>query len=195
MAEEQLDKFIETVMNDASQQKNKLIREIEMEKKKQIDKKEEEILQNIYLDIQKQIADIQNKASRLISKSSFDSRRDLLLKREELTNKVFNTLKEKLCEYSNSDLYKEKSIDKIKELLKLYPKEETYLSFNKKDYSELLPKIKLNTTTKTTVDETIFIGGFIFEVPSLNIQYNETLDLKLENQKSVFNEISELSIS
>lgn len=189
-------KFMDTIIEDATQQKNEMLQNIEEEKCNRIKQAEEEILHNVYFDIKKQISEIKNSYSRDLSKKSLEIRNELILKRDEISSEVFSKLKAKLDDFTKKSDY----TNYLKNILLNLSSDvrENYLEITVafKDLelvNEICKELKLNAKVKT--DEDIEIGGFIVICSKKAFKLNETLDEKLVLSKEYFSEISGLVLS
>jgi vacuolar-type H+-ATPase subunit E/Vma4 len=194
--DEKMKKFVDAIINDAIEQKEQLLKEIDEQKCSELSKAEEEILSNIYLDIKAQIADIKNNVSKDISKKSLEIKNQLLQKRDALTSIVYDKLKEKLLNFVASNDYKvyvKQSIER--NLLDIGSKAVT-LIISMRDYAlfkEICENAKIDAELKT--DDEIVYGGFIILSKEKALRIDETIDEKLRLSHEYFGEISGLVIN
>ena len=195
MPDENLLKFIESVMADAQSQRDQLLHELDEKKKDQLDTAEMEILKNMYKNIQEEIEGIKNRCSLEISKTGYDARLELLSRRNEISKKVFDILNDKIEEFSHSEEYKiylsRKLLFTLKD--KFREKADITVLVAGKDLADA-KNITAALGTNITVREysSIKYGGFILLAGA--VKYDESVDKKLEEQYQKFYEISGLTI-
>lgn len=194
--EDKMKMFFDTIIEDANEQKEKMLIDIANEKLNCVKKAEEEILHNIFVDIKKQISDIKNKYSRDLSIKSLEIKNELIIKRNELTSTVYSKLKDKLLDFTKTNDYKNYIKDLINNLSSDIKKNSLEIIVTSKDI-ELFKEIskELNLKTKISSDEDIIIGGFIIICRKKAFKIDETLDEKLILSHEYFSEISELVIN
>lgn len=193
--EKKLDKFSSAVLKDAQAQREKILKEIEEYRKSEMEKAEEEILHDAYVMIQNEIAAIRNSQSRKISLAELEGRRNLLLLREQLTQKVFDEAASRITDFTKTDEYKNYISGLVKKCCESIPDGNVVIEVKKDDLalSDILVKASgRNATVKESSN--IVLGGVIVSNPEKGVVVDETLDLKLKNQKDWFVSESGLSI-
>lgn len=193
--EKKLDKFSSAVLKDAEEQRSKILKEIEEYRKSQMEKAEEEILHDAYVMIQNEIASIRNSHSRKISLTELEGRRNLLLLREQLTNKVFDEAASRITDFSKTEEYKSYISGLVKKCCESIPDGNIVIEVKKDDLelSDILVKASgRDATVKENAN--IVLGGVVVINPLKGVVVDETLDLKLKNQKDWFASESGLSI-
>lgn len=196
MSENNLNKFIDAVLKDANEQKERLLKEIEEEKQRELEKAENDILKNIYTHIQSEISEIKHQSGRDLSKKALEIRKELLLKRDALSEKIFAMLKERLNSFIQTEDYKKFLSDGIAKAISLAGDCKVIFYTSARD-AELVKALckDLNCNAETEIDEEIGLGGFILICNEKGIRLNETLDERFKEQIGHFNEISGLVIS
>ncbi len=180
-----LDSFLENVLKEAQESYQRNIQELDKLQSKNVEKAEDEILNDIYQQIQSNINNIKNDARRKISEKTAQSRCELLKRREEITKQVFDSVKAKLENFTESAEYTEF----LKKILADFEKKSAVIYCRKCD----IDKIKELGFDKVTEDDSIKIGGAVIE-KNQSVRINQTLDVRLEEQYENFNLISGLSI-
>lgn len=151
-------------------------------------------LAQAYNEIQAKIQEIKRNAKRGIAKFSLESKRELLKKREELTNSVFDSVLKRLDEYVKTDEYKKKLISKIASFSK--PKTtngadsislDAVILIGEQDFA-FADEIKKAFSAECEVlkDQSILHGGFIIKDDKKRLYFDETLEEKLYEQKPYF---------
>lgn len=196
MSDNNLDKFIDAVLKDANEQREHLLQEIEEEKQRELEKAENDILKNIYIHIQSEIAEIKHQSGRDLSKKALEIRKELLQKRDGLSEKIFAMLKERLTAFIQTEDYKKYLFDGIQKTISLSGDCKVIFYTLAKD-TELVKGLckDLKCNAEVEIDEEIELGGFILVCNEKGIRLNETLDERFKEQIGHFNEISGLVIS
>jgi len=195
-SEKKLDKFSSAVLKDAEEQRLKILAEIEEYRKNELEKAEEEILHDAYVMIQNEIASIKNKHSRKISLAELEGRRNQLILRDQLVGKVFEEAAAKIAAFTKTDGYRQYMIDLVKKSCDQIPEGSIIISVKKDDLflsSDLIAAS--GRDAKVEANAVIQLGGVLVSNPEKGIVVDETLDLKLNNQKDWFISVSGLSIS
>lgn len=195
-SEKKLDKFSSAVLKDAQEQRAKILAEIEEYRKSELEKAEEEILHDAYVMIQNEIASIKNKHSRKISLAELDGRRQQLILRDKLTEKVFDEAAVQITEFTKSDKYKQYMLDLVKKSCAQIPEGKIIISVKNDDLGlggDLAAASGREAEVKA--DAAIQLGGLLVSNPENGIVVDETLDFKLNSQRDWFTSVSGLSIS
>lgn len=103
--EEKLQSFSAIVLENANKQNEKKRAELEKEKDKLIDEKETELLEDAYEDIQKSVIQSRRENSERILKAEMDMKKELIMQREQIIDKVFDDVEQKLMEFAASPEY------------------------------------------------------------------------------------------
>lgn len=190
-----LKKFTSAVLNDAEQERAKILAEIEAYRQQELQRAEEDVLHEAYKLIQSEIANIRNQQSRAISLAELEGRRKLLLLREEITQKVFTEAADRIVAYTQTDAYSEWLCNAIKQSSAAMADGELVIEVKRGEHT---PAAKLIAATgrKATVQEVpgILIGGFILVNHEKGFVIDETLDQKLQNEKDWFAASSGLTL-
>lgn len=190
-----LEKFTSAVLKDAEEQRAKILHEIELYRKKEIEKAEEEVLHEAYVLIQKEIANIKNAHSKEISLAEIGWRKKLLKLRDDFTEQVFQAVSEKIASFAKTDAY----VEYIKRAAADCPpeiREGNVIISVKKDDLGLKDAIlgAFGTSAGFEVSDKIELGGILIYNSDKGIVVDQTLDLKLQNQKNWFESTSGLGI-
>ncbi len=169
--------------------------EIEEYRKSQMEKAEEEILHEAYIMIQNEIASVKNKHSRKISLSELEGRRKLLMLREELSGKVFEEAAAHVLEFTKSSEYAKYLCDAVKKCCNEIPEGNIVIQVKKDDmqFADMLISAS-GREAKAEANLNINLGGVIVNHVEKGLVVDETLDLKIGDQKDWFAAQSGLSI-
>lgn len=189
------DNFLKAIKKYAEEQRHSIQIEVEHIKEKKLKKAHEKGR----LDSEKYISDKleakKNEETSKVAKLMQEGQKELFLKRCEMTEKVFETAKEKLVKYTQTDEYTLKLIDSAKAISKIFGSNSCTLSISEKDLNST-GKISAVFSGKAEIiaDKSIKIGGIKGYCSALNIIADETLDSKLAAQKEWFVENASLSV-
>lgn len=187
--------FLQAINKYAEEQRKQIQNEAEEFKKQEIAKAEDEILNDAYNLIQKEMADMRNSIASEISKKEMESRRKLFQKRQDITDEIFTKAKNKLIEFTKTDKYKELLIKYTKEMAKVLNKDDTILYVKEEDIC-FSDDIKKAFSNKCSVQASgnIVIGGIYGCNTQMGIVVDQTLDSKLDEQHTWFSENSGLKL-
>ena len=94
-----LTKFTAAVFADAQEENNKILAELEANRKSEMDKAENEILDEAYHRIQSEIEKIHNHTNQVLSKQTLELKKSLIRKQEELRAKLHDECVDGLCAF------------------------------------------------------------------------------------------------
>ncbi len=197
MADEdyKLSKFKAAVFAEVDAKTAQIEQEAELYKQHELESCKDCQLEKSYQMIQQKSQEIKKRCKREVAKYSLDGKRDLLLKRNEITARVFDNVKAKLANYVQTAEYKNLLLDKIKEFTNKYKLSNIDIMVNHNDFS-FADEIKSTYELPCNVIETnnINYGGFIACDSNNGIYFDETLEQKLNDQKNYFAEHIKLDI-
>lgn len=190
-----LEKFTSAVIHDAEEERGKILAEVEEYRKQQMQRAEEDVLHEAYNLIQSEIAHIRSRQSRALSLAELEGRRKLLALRAEITDKVFTEASEKVVAYTKTQPYADWLCEKIKASAAMMAEGALVIEVKR---GETTPAEKLVAAAgrTATVKEVpgITLGGFILVNSDKGLVIDETLDLRLQNEKDWFAASSGLSL-
>ncbi len=195
---EKLSIFTSLVLKDADAKREKLLEDVEKEYSERIDEKENELLQGAYDDIQHGIQSSRRQANERVLHEEMESRKKLILKREEIINEVMKSAREKIIEFTKSDEYEEWLIEKIKKALFEVGKgsKTVYISSDDLGLKEKIENIP--DTARISVEaspEHDFLGGAKVLNNDRKISADYSFKELLDEQKQAFLQSSGLALS
>lgn len=159
---EKLNTFTSLVLKDAEQKREKLLENVQKEYSERIDAKENELLQGAYENIQKNIQSAQKSANERVLHAELDSKKKLIMRREEIIDDVMKLSRAKIVEFIESDKYEEWLLSKIEKALFEVGKGSKTIYISSDDI-KLKEKIEqIPDTSRITVEasgEKDFLGG------------------------------------
>ena len=159
---EKLNTFTSLVLKDAEQKREKLLENVQKEYSERIDAKENELLQGAYENIQQNIHSAQKSANERVLHAELDSKKKLIMRREEIIDDVMKLSRAKIVEFIESDKYEEWLLSKIEKALFEVGKGSKTIYISSDDI-KLKEKIEqIPDTSRITVEasgEKDFLGG------------------------------------
>ena len=177
-----LKRFRDAVTADAQEQAEEMLSQARAES--------EEIRQKARADAQRERAHLEEQInqraeailSKDISQAALASQRRVLLKREELYDSVFDTVKEKIAAFRKSGEYKQWLADTVKACEDKYPGQQPEVHASPEDAPLIFAE----------PDETIRLGGVCVYFKEIGIVLDCTLDTRLERERKSFSKLGEL---
>lgn len=189
------DNFLEAIKKHADAQREAMRNEIDQIKEQKIKEAEEKAKYDSEKFIAEKCEAKKHEQTALLAKKTQDGQKKLFLERARMTDNVFKKAEEKLIEFAKTSEYSEKLIQSAKEIASLFGNESCVLYINERDtaYSDKI-KALFNGNAEIKADKTVVIGGIKGYCENMNIIADETLDSKLNSQKTWFVENSGLSV-
>ncbi len=179
------ERFSKAIFDDADKKIKSNIFEAEYKKDAIIKNATEETALKSKEKIERNIKKINSKYKNLISLAVLNSKKELLLKRKELTDGLFQKIEKMLVEFTKSDEYIEFLLKNIDEK---YKNNDIVIRLSQRDYKlkEILSEKEGFEKFEFILDESIKIGGVKISFKGKNIVENKTLDLMFEDKKLEF---------
>jgi V/A-type H+-transporting ATPase subunit E len=194
-----LNKFSALVMEDAEKKRDALVEQIRKEKQDQLEEKENEFLSQAYEEIQKNITQVKKEDNERILHMELESKKRLLLKRENIISDVFDAVSAKINHFMEEEQYEawlmnkiEKAFTEVGEGSKVIYLTKRDLRFQEdilKHFSQEQDEISIEAT-----EERDFIGGVKVFNAGRRISVDYSLKELLAQQKNTFLQTSGLTI-
>ncbi len=126
-----------------------------------------------------------NKFVKELSRAELDMKRDILRRREELTDKVFEAVEKRLAEYRTTNSYADGLIKTLL-LMNVSRGAEIRLAEEDMKYVPALEKIIKAEGVTFVSDSSVKLGGFSVYYAEKGIIIDKTFDLAAEEQKNAF---------
>ena len=101
--QEKLDKFNVAIQHYALEQQKRIQEEVEAFQKKELEQAEDEVLQEAYGMIQKEMAEMRNRISREMAQRENEERKKLLKKRQSISEDVFRRVADRLLQFTKTN--------------------------------------------------------------------------------------------
>lgn len=129
-AEQKLDRFKQSILNELSRQEEEMHERMKQERKTAFEQAEKEVLAQCYTYIKGETAGLRTKAHRAVSEKTLEMKQNMLRKRAELCDALFEELKEKVQQFVKSEeytLYLKKELEEIRQTVPNEKHMEIYL--------------------------------------------------------------------
>lgn len=190
--QQKLQKFSGTVLRSAEKQRSKIEAELEKKHSDMIKAKEDEYLAEAYTKIQNHINKIRKEDNERVLHAEMQAKRELLLKREDIINTVFELAEEKIRAYMKTEEYKAALSQKIAQALAMLGDGEKLVYLTQDDSGVFDPACG-------AMLETVADKGFIGGVKAVNLDKDFAVNYSyyelLNEQKRQFLQKSGLSLS
>lgn len=179
--------FLEAINKYAEQQRKEIEAEVEQFEAQELKKAEVEVLTDAYTLIQQEMTQMRKEVAKEISHEELESKRNLFLRRQKITEEVFEKAKGKLLAYTKTDTYPSLLEGYVFSIAKILKKPGSILWVKEEDlvYADRL-QTAFGLPCQVRADDTILIGGVRGSNQEMGLVADETLDAKLEKQHEWF---------
>ena len=179
---EKLSRFASSVNLEVNEKIQLIEKQALDEKYELLEKTENKALEEAYVKIQKAVRETEGKYRRNIALKEQKLRTDVLKHRDELSQKIFKSVEEKIIDFTNSDKY---SIF-LRKQLENEDLKEAVVKLSEKDmkkYSQIIADISKNPPE---IDNDIQLGGVLIVYNDRGIIIDKTIDSFFEERKNSF---------
>ena len=193
--EEKKDKFSTAINHYAEEQRQKIEKEIEEYKQKELEEAEIDVLTECYQLIQKETARMRSGISREMAQRDMDARRKLLEQRSRITSEVFEKASQKLKEFTGQKEYLDFLQNTASQFAKIFGHDGIVIRLRADDekYEDNIRKA-LGLKCEFQIDNTIVLGGLRAVHTELGLLADKTLDSLLEDQRGWFESHSGMTV-
>lgn len=192
---EKLNNFTSLVMKDASAKRDRLFENIEKEYSERMDEKETEILKFAYENIQQSIHDSKKEANDRVRQAELESRKKLIMRREEIIDEIMKLSRNKLLEFIKSDKYEEWLIGKIEKAMFEVGKGKKTVIISADDIAFREKIEQMSEVTVEASPERDFLGGVKVVNVSRRVSVDYSFGEMLSQQKRGFLQSSGLALN
>lgn len=184
---DKLETFSALVLHDAQEKRDEIMEQTEKEYQGRIDKKETELLEGAYKDIQKNIHETEKDVNEKILHTELEAKKKLIVKREEIIEDVMTAARERLKEFTQSADYEKWLLDKIeKAIFELGEGAKTvYISADDVKLKSKIEKLADNVTVEAAAERG-FIGGVKVTNTDRRVAVDYSMGEMLSEQKTKF---------
>lgn len=188
-------KFQDAIFDYARIQSEQILQEVRKKQLEELKAAREAIQKETEDYVKLQLEKRSSKVSREMAHREQDLKRDILKKRQEITDKVFADAKTELLAFVNTAEYKDFLLELAKSARQAFQAEDTVFITRKADeafHADIQSAFGAECSFQTT--ESIHIGGLQVRSASLGLMADDTLDAMLEDQREWFAMNSGLSV-
>lgn len=184
---DKLTAFENAVLEDTDSKIAELEREVRDYEQAELDKAKEDEYNKMFTYMQDQVQVIKAKYRQAITKFELESKRNLLVFRNELTDRVFEAAKERLAAFRKTKDYEAFLTKKIKQAFAEFPCDSAVVLVNKDDLA-YAAKIKAAVPgiAELEADHQNHLGGFKLVNREKGLLADETFAAALEQQKQAY---------
>lgn len=160
--QEKLRAFENAVLQETNEQIQKLEQEVQEFEKAELQKARENEYNQMFVYMQDKVRLIKNKCRQQVTKTELDAKRELLLHRNQLTQQVFDEVKKRLSDFSDSPEYPAYLTASLKAAAKEFPCENAVVRVKPDDLKyEKQIKAAFSVPITVVADPKNHLGGFI----------------------------------
>lgn len=192
---EKLSRFQNTVLSEADEKIQKMKEEAQEYEKSELEKTRQQEYDRIFTYMQAQVRNLEWKYRRIVTKKSLEVKREVLICRNELTEKVFAQTKEKLLQFANSAEYKDYLLNRLKTAVKDFPCNGASIAVRAEDFAFEKDLLETSGVASVVVDKSNQLGGFCIINQQSGLLLDETLASDLIEQRQYFYQISGMTVA
>lgn len=184
---DKLKAFENAILQETDQKISELEEEVREYEKREIEKAKNDDYNRMFNYMQERVQEIKHKYRQDITKYELQTKRCVFMYRNELSQKIFDEVLEKLVEFSKTEKYLDFLISKVSESLKVFPCDTAKILLTKKDI-ELGEKIreKIPAITEVLADKKNQMGGFTLVNEEAGLLIDQTFKTLIEDEKQKF---------
>lgn len=183
--DKKLQLFKQAVFDDAAERARVLIDDTRAECEERIAKAKSEAELSLENSKAQTDSELKSISLRKSSSSKLESRRQVLLCREAIVDRVFESVNARLEEFRGSKAYLQLLISRVRECQKAYPDRKGKLQISVKDRA-IKGELEKATGLKAELSDRIIAGGVTVLYPEDNLALDCTFDSGLKAQRSGF---------
>ena len=185
--QEKLKHFETAMFNTATKERDEILKETETLKKKELKQAEDEVLNRAYRLIQKNIADISISNTMLVAQQETQYKQKLLQKRQEIFDNVFENVRKRLLQYTQTPEYVTFLVGIAEDFAKAYPYENSVICLRREDlkFADQL-KTALGLACTVQEDDDMELGGIKIANQEHGVIADESFETRLSDQKQWF---------
>lgn len=185
--DKKVNKFVEAITAYAQEQSRRIHDEVEAFKAERLKQAEQQVLQESYNLIHQEREDVNNQLKKEFSQREFTRRGELIRRRQEITDAVFDEVRQRLQAYTATPAYAESLRASLEKMQKILPAQGTvyYLCEQDRKLEDSLRDLCPEGSRFDYVED-IRLGGIRGMNAQAGILADDTLDTKMEQQHDWF---------
>ena len=192
--DEKLQRFENIIFSDVDSKVNATIEEADRYKENALSEHHEQIMDKYFDYMQDQVHLIQSDIKRQMAKAELSAKRELLLYRNQISEKVFQNVKKQLSDFAQSSDYKTYLMNSIRDCTDSNSFPDAKILVRQEDLT-FLKENDFNQHFTIEQDRSIRLGGFILLDKSAGMMIDQSFDSKLNELVSYFIQTSGLMIN
>jgi vacuolar-type H+-ATPase subunit E/Vma4 len=191
MEQEKLaENLVKVIQTQSQQQLSNLQADFESQQQEMIERFRQEALEEAAVFSELALSELRNSLVQNESQSKWKVKKDLFIRRAELVDGLFSSVKQDLIAFSKTKKYETYVKEILDKVLLDNPLESIILLVKAAD--EVLFKAMTGSKADIKVSDRLHIGGFIVKDKAGLMEIDESLDYKLKIQKEWFTTHSQL---
>lgn len=184
--EEKLQHFYDVAMESAREESQKALEDYRAALSQMLAEHKEDKRRNASTQLKLETENAKREINKALSAEQLHIKRRLSRKQQELREKLFMEVKDRLEAFMSSPDYLTWLEDKVREALEIAGEDEVQIYLTPAD-SSLAEALASRCHTPIQVSETAFMGGLKSIIPAKNILIDHTFKTLYENEKEEFN--------
>lgn len=192
VTEDKLKRFEQIIFSDVEKEVNAIVEETDAYKNKALAEYHEKMLDEYFDYMQEQVKKIKADTKRRISQTELETQREILMARNEIAARVFDTVKQDLTAFTEKEEYRAYLTERIQAAVKDADIKNFQILVKASD----LPLLENSGfLDKIAPDDSIRLGGFILISQDDGFMVDESFDSKLDGLVAYFNRTSGLTVN
>jgi len=183
--------LVKAIQNQSQGRLSLLQQDYEVHRQEIIDGYRQEATEESGVFIEQALAELKNNLIQSGSQSKWKIKKDLFIRRTELVDQLFTSIRHDLIEYTHSAAYVTDMRIKLEQALAENVIQDPILMVKEGDEAQFKELVK--GKAQIVLNENIHIGGFILKDALGHLEIDETLDYALKAQREWFTSHSTLS--
>ena len=184
--EEKLQHFYEISMESAREESQKALTEYQTVLAGMLEEHNKEKQEHAEMRLKLEAENARREINKALSAEQLHIKRRLSKQRQELCDKLFAEVKDRLEAFMSTSEYLSWLEKKVKEALEIAGEDEVQVYITAADIS-LQENLSARCGTAVRIAETPFMGGIRAVIPAKNILIDNTFDSSFDNVKEAFN--------
>lgn len=180
--------FQQAITEKAQAERDEIVRETEQIKKLELDKEENQLLEELYARIQMQIGEIKTENIKKISRETLTLKKGLYKKREEYLDTLIDEVRARLAAFCVGPDYPAYLKRNAEALAARYSYDNCVLRVRPQDmaHAEMLRAAYSGCTVEADGDAAITIGGLVLSCSERGLEVDSSLDAALREERERF---------
>jgi vacuolar-type H+-ATPase subunit E/Vma4 len=193
--EQRLNVFLDCINESARKAVENIMSEADEYEEKELEKAKQEAAQKGWEYIKYESEKLKSLSNRRISEANISMKKQIMEQRNQIADSVFGKVSEKLTAFTQTDEYKDFLLKSVHKTAAFYEGKAFTVMLKESDlkYRDFLIK-SVDNLSSVEPDKSIHIGGCRAKSEGSNAELDDTLDSRLESEKSWFYENSQLTL-